>query len=172
MGFTPEMQANGTFAGKNHYLLEKTWFYVFYRGMKHAFSAALILLLTACASVPPQERASEAKGCVFYESGLASWYGNEMAIGKRNGQYIFNPTASGETFVPEAVSAAHRTLPFGSVVRVVLDRPDANPEGIKVRINDRGPFVKGRIIDLSRGAARKLGMADTQKVRVYRCDTK
>jgi rare lipoprotein A len=144
--------------------------------MKHAPIAAILLSLTiflaGCAATPPREVVAESEGCEFYQSGLASWYGNEMAIGKRGGQYIFNPTASGETFVPEAVSAAHRTLPFGSVVRVVLDRPEANPEGIMVRINDRGPFVAGRIIDLSRGAARKLGMADTQKVRVYLCESK
>ena len=92
-----------------------------------------------------------------------------MAIGKRNGEYIFNPTASGEKFVPSAMTAAHRTLPFGTMVRVVLDKKGADPHGIMVRINDRGPFVHGRIIDLSRGASKALGMPNTQPVILYRC---
>ena len=66
-------------------------------------------------------------------------------------------TANGETFRPDDMTAAHRTLPFGSRVRVtdVLTR-----RTIVVRINDRGPFIPGRIIDVSRGAAEVLGMTD------------
>ncbi len=130
----------------------------------------IVLVLSGCASMPkgPREPIYE-DGCRFYDAGLASWYGNEMAIGKKNGKFIFNPTASGEKFVPEGITAAHRTLPFGSVVKVVLDKPGADPHGIMVRINDRGPFVSGRIIDLSRGASRLLKMPDTQKVKIYLC---
>lgn len=62
-------------------------------------------------------------------------------------------------------TAAHRTLPFGSIVRVTNL---SNSRSVKVRINDRDPFVKGRIIDLSYGAARKLGISEsgTAKVRI------
>jgi rare lipoprotein A len=63
-------------------------------------------------------------------------------------------TANGEKFRPQAVSAAHKTLPFGTKVAVVNPRTGRS---IVVRINDRGPFVRGRIIDLSKGAARALG---------------
>jgi rare lipoprotein A len=80
------------------------------------------------------------------EKGIASWYGPDYQ-GRR--------TASGEIFEQDAMTAAHRTLPFGTVVLVKdLD----NGRTVRVRINDRGPFIHGRIIDLSRGAARELGM--------------
>jgi len=97
---------------------------------------ALLLPLVACAKGPPTQ------------TGLASWYGKDFA-GK--------PTASGETFRPRKRTAAHRHLPFGTVVRVTL--PDTG-RSVRVVITDRGPFVDGRIIDLSRKAARRLGMID------------
>lgn len=78
--------------------------------------------------------------------GLATWYGN---------RYHGRTTASGEIFDQYDMTAAHRTLPFGSVVRVT-DRE--NMRSIVVRINDRGPTRKERIIDLSKGAAEELGM--------------
>lgn len=78
------------------------------------------------------------------ESGLASWYGAEFAD---------LPTASGEIFHPEKISAAHRTLPLGTVVDV---RCTSNGKVVRVRINDRGPFVAGRIIDLSKAAAAEI----------------
>src|SRR5438270_13680731 len=77
---------------------------------------------------------------------VATYYGQEFA-GRR--------TASGEKFNPSGLTAAHRTLPFGTQVRVTNSR---NGRSIIVRINDRGPFVKGRAIDLSSGAARAIGM--------------
>ncbi len=77
------------------------------------------------------------------ECGRASWY---ALPGAR--------TASGEKMNPDALSAAHRSLPIGSVVTV---RNLANGKEVAVRINDRGPYADGRIIDLSRLAARKLG---------------
>lgn len=88
------------------------------------------------------------------EEGLASWYGPGFA-GK--------PTASGERFVPCKRTAAHKTLPFGTRVRVTNLR---NGRSVVVRINDRGPFVEGRIIDLSKGAARAIGMIDAGVVEV------
>jgi len=85
---------------------------------------------------------------------VATYYGQEFA-GRR--------TASGETFNPSAMTAAHRTLPFGTRVRVTNSR---SGRSIIVRINDRGPFVKGRAIDLSSGAARAIGMGSTGNVRM------
>jgi rare lipoprotein A len=78
-------------------------------------------------------------------SGMASYYGSES--GSR--------TASGARFNPGAMTAAHRTLPFGTKVRVTNKR---NGRSVVVTINDRGPFIRGRIIDLSSGAAGVIGM--------------
>lgn len=78
------------------------------------------------------------------QCGLASWYGPG---------FHGRPTASGERFDQTAMTAAHRSLPFGTIVRVQW-----NERSVVVRINDRGPFVAGRIIDLSRAAAERLGM--------------
>ena len=88
-------------------------------------------------------------GCVARrptETGLASWYGPGFR-GK--------PTASGERFVPWKRTAAHRTLPFGTVLRV--ERTDTG-QAVRVVVNDRGPFVAGRVVDLSKGAARRVDM--------------
>ena len=90
----------------------------------------------------------------YDETGVGSWYGDEFA-----GRL----TANGEIFDPNKVSAAHKTLPMPSVVRVTnLD----NGKSLVVRINDRGPFVSGRIIDLSREAARLIGYKDSGIARV------
>ena len=80
------------------------------------------------------------------ETGLASWYGRRF-----HGKL----TASGEIFNQEKFTAAHRTFPWGSRVKVTNL---ANGKSVEVRINDRGPFGQGRIIDVSRAAARVLGM--------------
>ncbi|MBD2776870.1 septal ring lytic transglycosylase RlpA family protein [Iningainema tapete] len=79
-------------------------------------------------------------------NGKASWYGYDGSG---------NRTATGERYKPEGMTAAHRSLPFGTRVRVTNTR---NGRSVIVRINDRGPFIRGRIIDLSAGAARVLGM--------------
>lgn len=78
------------------------------------------------------------------QQGLASWYGPG---------YHGRMTANGEIFDQEAPTAAHRTLPFGTVVRVVNT---SNGRSTVVTINDRGPFIDGRVIDLSKGAAREI----------------
>jgi rare lipoprotein A len=79
------------------------------------------------------------------------------------------PTANGETFDKNGFTAAHRKLAFGTCVEV---QNLANNRTVKVRVNDRGPYVDGRIIDVSEAAARALGMLDTgvAKVRLSRCD--
>ncbi len=100
----------------------------------------------------------EARG--YAETGMASWYGPGFHGRK---------TASGERFDQKALTAAHKTLPFGTRVRV---ENLANGREVVVRINDRGPFSAKRIIDLSRAAAQKLGMiaSGTARVRVTALD--
>src|ERR1035441_2727249 len=113
-------------------------------------AAAVTLLLTGChrkrvaqALPPPPQAAPPPESG---EAGLASWYGNP---------YHGRASASGEIYDMEQMTAAHRTLPFGTMVRVHdLD----NEKSVDVRINERGPFVDGRIIDLSHAAARAIGM--------------
>ncbi len=79
---------------------------------------------------------------------MASYYGvNDGFNGKK--------TANGEIFNTHKLTAAHKTLPFGTVVKVTNL---SNGESVKVRINDRGPYIKGRVIDLSAKAAEKLDM--------------
>jgi rare lipoprotein A len=77
--------------------------------------------------------------------------------------YSEGPTATGERLVASAMTAAHRTLPFGTMVRVTNT---GNGKSVVVRINDRGPFVKGRIIDLTPGAARAIGCSGLASVTV------
>lgn len=90
------------------------------------------------------------------ETGIASWYGRQFD-GRR--------TANGEIFDMYAMTAAHKTMPLPSYARV---RNPANGREIVVRVNDRGPFVDGRIIDLSYGAAQRLGVAGVAQVEVER----
>ncbi len=97
------------------------------------------------ANVPPPLSLTPAPAPVATERGNASWYGKE---------FDGLPTASGETFRPEKISAAHRTLPLGTVVDVTNER---NGKTLRVRINDRGPFIAGRIVDLSKAAAAEIG---------------
>ena len=104
-------------------------------------AAALALLLTGCASAHAQ---APKRGAV--ESGRASWYG---------GKFHGRKTASGERFDERKLTAAHRSLPFGTRVRVTNLN---NGKQVVVRINDRGPWGMRKIIDVSEAAARKLGM--------------
>ena len=89
------------------------------------------------------------------QRGAASWYGPGFHGRK---------TASGERFNANAMTAAHRTLPFGTKVRVVNERTGRS---VTVRINDRGPFHGGRIIDLAAAPARALGVAGTTYVSLH-----
>lgn len=132
--------------------------------------------LSGCASRPRQPEAAASHGIYkvgqpyeidgkwyypaenwnYDETGIASWYG---------AAFHGNRTADGEIFNANALTAAHRTLPMPSIVQVTNLE---NGRSIQVRINDRGPFARGRIIDLSRRAAQLLGFerAGTTKVRV------
>jgi rare lipoprotein A len=97
-------------------------------------------------------------GSAQAESGIASIYGaGDGHAGKK--------TASGERMNPGALTAAHKTLPFGSHVRVTNQR---NGRSVTVRITDRGPFVRGRVIDLSPAAARAIGVAGLAPVSLSR----
>lgn len=113
------------------------------------YSPVLLVLfgLAACAAPPPPPPAPRpVEGPYFSEEGVGSWYGRSNQ-GKL--------TADGERFNMRAFTAAHRSLPFNTVLRVTnLD----NGRKIKVRVNDRGPYVDGRIVDLSDAAAQTLGM--------------
>ena len=82
----------------------------------------------------------------YYEVGIASWYGPG---------FHGNLTANGEVYDMYGISAAHKTLPFGTIVKVIEIETGRS---VVVRINDRGPFIEGRIIDLSKGAAERLGI--------------
>jgi rare lipoprotein A len=92
-----------------------------------------------------------------YQRGQASWYGPRFH-GRR--------TANGERFDMGAMTAAHKTLPFGTRLRV---RSLVTGQEVHVRVNDRGPFIRGRIIDLSRSAARALGLLETgvKEVQIF-----
>ena len=89
---------------------------------------------------------SLAPASISAEEGLASWYG---------GHFQGRQTANGEIFDTNTLTAAHKSLPFGTIVRVTHTQ---NGKSVQVRINDRGPFVPGRIIDLSRAAADAIGL--------------
>lgn len=129
---------------------------------------SLLFLIQACASTPPPtpkghpkpyrvdgtwyQPIPDARG--FSEEGLASWYGRKFH-GRR--------TSNGEIYDMYAMTAAHKTLPLGTWVRV--RRLDSGKQ-VDVRVNDRGPFVRGRIIDLSYTAAKELEMIGPGTARV------
>jgi len=115
------------------------------RQLLWAMGLSLGMLLGACSWVP---KGTSQLDVGIEDRGVASWYG-ESFHGKQ--------AANGELFDMEALTAAHRTLPLGSVVRVVNL---ANGKHLHVRITDRGPYVNSRILDLSRGAAARLGMME------------
>ena len=104
---------------------------------------ALVLSLVICGCAGSRAARKAGGPC---ERGRASWYG---------GHFHGRETASGETYDKEGLTAAHPSLPFGTIVKVTNEK---NGWSCNVRINDRGPFVKGRIIDVSEAAARQLGM--------------
>jgi rare lipoprotein A len=114
-----------------------------------------VLALAACGSSGLQPMPSVDRG--WNQTGMASWYG---------GEFHGRTTANGEVYDMYGLTAAHKTLPFDTLVEVQnLD----NGTSVQVRINDRGPFVRGRIIDLTYAAAERIGMIGpgTARVRVH-----
>jgi rare lipoprotein A len=157
--------------GKNHFFSLKTALRLFWIGWLVAG------IVTGCTSIPTAptqtlgkpkpyrvsgkwyQPVSHAKG--FQQRGIASWYGKEFH-GKK--------TSNGEIYNMYSMTAAHKTLPLGTYVHV---RNIDNGKEITVRINDRGPFVQGRIIDLSYTAAKKIGIATsgTAPVVIFALDS-
>ena len=126
------------------------------------WTAALLLIavVAGCTSQPqrtptsPQSQTPPTSASEQLGSGKASFYGS---------QHHNKQTANGERFDQGSLTAAHRTLPFGTKVRVTNTR---NGKSVVVRINDRGPFVRGRIIDLSKAAFERIGTTRSGVIRV------
>ena len=112
------------------------------RGLRGTALALVLFLAYACATTAPRPQQTE----ILH--GVASWYGQEFAG---------RTTANGEIFDPMLLTAAHRTLPFGTVVEV---KNAKTSKSVRVRINDRGPYVGNRLIDLSYAAAQQIGLVE------------
>lgn len=106
----------------------------------------LVMFFTSCAIAPKKVRDY---GIGYHEVGMASWYGPG---------FHGNRTSNGEVFDMHGFTAAHRTMPFGTTLKV---KNRENGRWAQVKINDRGPFIRGRILDLSYGAAKALDMIGT-----------
>lgn len=117
------------------YLFKPSLFFCFY---------ILVLVFNGCASAPLRKEYPIG----YREVGLASWYGKD---------FHGRPTSSGEIYNMFGISAAHKTLPLGTLLSVT-DRKTGR--SVEVKVNDRGPFVGERILDLSFGAAQRLGIVD------------
>ncbi len=126
--------------------------------MNRILPLILLLSLIACApqtrSATSNPASTTAGAATFYQDGTASWYGPN---------FVGRPTANGEIFDPSQLTAAHQTLPFDTLVRVTHL---GNGRSVVVRINDRGPFVGRRVIDLSRAAAERINMIGSGTARV------
>ncbi|MEW6599948.1 MAG: septal ring lytic transglycosylase RlpA family protein [Nitrospirota bacterium] len=120
--------------------------------MKHLAVVIGLLLLISCASAPPRDYEPE-PGARYI---TASWYGQD---------FHGRPTSSGERYDMYGFTAAHKTMKFGTRLRVT--NPDTD-KSVDVTVNDRGPFIWGRDLDLSYGAAREIGFAEkgVGKVRI------
>ena len=114
--------------------------------MKNSKQTALVAVTIAAGLMAGATTSDAAAQC-----GRASWYA------------LHSRTASGERMNPSALTAAHRTLPFGTKLRVTNKN---NGRSVVVRINDRGPFIKGRVLDLSKGAASQLGFISSGQTSV------
>lgn len=101
--------------------------------------------IAACSTILPSE-GTAANGC-----GGASWYA------------LHSKTASGERMNPSRMTAAHRSLKFGTQLKVTNSR---NGKSVVVRVNDRGPFIRGRVLDLSKAAAQNIGMISTGTAKI------
>lgn len=121
---------------------------------KLAYIIGMIILSMMLISNPSRALHSSQDTASIFQSGVASFYANKF-----NGRL----TANGEIFSNSKMTAAHKTLEFGTIVRVTNRR---NGREVTIRINDRGPWIKGRVIDLSRAAAREIGMLKSGTARV------
>ncbi len=113
--------------------------------MKIGHKTIAVATIVCCSFIAPLQ-ANAANGC-----GGASWYA------------LTSKTASGERMNPSNLTAAHRSLRFGTKVKVTNNR---NGKAVIVRINDRGPFIKGRVLDLSKAAAQHIGMVSSGTAKV------
>jgi rare lipoprotein A len=125
--------------------------------MKRFLIAAILIAgctttTTTTTAPPPQPAPPQPLAGMSDKHGLAGWYGQEFAG---------RTTANGEIFDPLLMTAAHRSLPFGTKLRVTH-----RGQSVVVTINDRGPFIKGRVLDLSTGAARAIGLTSAGVGRV------
>jgi len=116
---------------------------------KPSSTLAITAALLGCALGASSASAQDPKPL---QSGAASWYGSGFH-GKR--------TANGERFNTHALTAAHKTLPFGTKLRVTNERTG---KSVVVRINDRGPYAHGRVLDLSKAAAQAVGISGVGRV--------
>lgn len=147
---------------KNSFIMLQTVTHLFSLvGLKRHIACSLLLwviaslFLTFCFSGCTTKHYRTDPNLVGYsEQGTASFYAMK---------FLFRKTASGERFNQLALTAAHRTLPFGTKVRITNV---SNNKSVIVRINDRGPFVKGRVIDLTRYAFSKIADTDLGLIRV------
>jgi len=117
----------------------------------HITAVVLAISLWGCSTV---QHKSDPHLIGYIEKGQASYYSMK---------YQFSKTSSGERFNQLALTGAHRTLPFGTIVRVTNLK---NDKSVVVKVNDRGPFVDGRIIDLSRNAFSKIGKTESGIIEV------
>jgi rare lipoprotein A len=124
------------------------------------FALCALLMMSACAKRGRAPAMRDVR-VGYTQEGIASWYGEP---------YHGRASASGEIYDMNRLTAAHQRFPFDTVVRV---EHRATKQSVEVRINDRGPFVKGRIIDLSRAAAQQVGLLTpgTGRVRVRVIET-
>ncbi len=121
---------------------------------KFAYIIGITALSMMVLSNPSRAYSISQDTASIFQSGVASFYANKF-----NGRR----TANGEIFNNSKMTAAHKTLKFDTIVRVINRR---NGREVTVRINDRGPWIKGRVIDLSRAAAREIGMIKSGTARV------
>ena len=124
------------------------------RAFRYCCIGLLLLFLPACGGHPPKPTYFPGYPIGYVERGMASWYGPG---------FHGNKTANGEVYDMHKLTAAHRTLPLGSVAVV---RSMSNGREITVRINDRGPFARGRVLDLSLAGAKALDMVGNGTDRI------
>ena len=154
---TPERPATVRPRARRSRSLRRLYHSVPSRFLPRLLPLSVALLLQACTLVGGSATAAglpEPSPGAWTQTGLASWYG-EPFHGRQ--------TASGEVYDMNELTCAHRTLPFGTRLRV---ENLENGRAVTVRVNDRGPFVDGRILDVSRKAAQELGIIGPGKARV------